>query len=320
MKSVAVFLAIALAGCAIGTVQHSKTLYVHAQEAANAGHDAEAILYWKEVIEQTTSEIKDGKFLMTNYFLRASSYFELGNWDKGFEDLKQVHPGELREEELWIYPLYAILMGDYYSQQGMTSVGENFYQSVLNKSTWKSSPIYLLALERHINNAIKTTESRAAGRPDAEKMRTAGFEDLRKETVKYTQDFPFSAIPHFLLADLLLKTARPDESLEQYLAAIELGLPTSDLQESAEFQIATLIADYPISPGMKALLLRKAGQFWTQPPAASIFHAGQNSVQKIVLENRVDLPEEIKSDPESRIRYLAVSKEGKLKIILWEKF
>jgi tetratricopeptide (TPR) repeat protein len=315
----ALVLIVVLAGCSIGTVQNSKSLYIHAQGAANAGHDAEAIVYWKKVIEQTSGEIKEGKYLTTNYFLRASAYFELGNWDKGFEDLKQVHPGELQDEEMWIYPLYAILMGDYYSQQGMASVGENFYQSVLNKSTLKSSPIYLLALERHINNAIKTTESRAAGRPDAEKIRTVGFEELRKEAVKYTENFPFSAIPHFLLGDLLLKTGRSDESLEQFLASIELGLPTSDLQESAEFQIATLIADYPISPAMKAVLLRKAPQLWNQPPAQSIFHAEENSVQKILLESGIDVPEEIKSEPESRIRFLAVSKEGRLKIILWEK-
>src|SRR3990172_256078 len=128
------FALLALTACSLHRVETSKTLYEQARAAEEQGHDLQAILYWKALAGRATSEIDAGHYPTTNYFLRASANFELGFWDQGYEDLKQVQPESLSEEEFWIYPLYAVLMGDYYSAKNMTSVAQNFYQSVLKKS------------------------------------------------------------------------------------------------------------------------------------------------------------------------------------------
>src|SRR5262245_19652117 len=111
---------ILLSGCAHQKVETSKTIYENARAAQAENNEVQAIADWKAVVEIATREIEHEKYLTSNYFLRASAYFELGEWEKGFEDLKNVQPESLSEQEYWIYPLYAVLMGDYYSQRNMT--------------------------------------------------------------------------------------------------------------------------------------------------------------------------------------------------------
>src|ERR1051325_10589751 len=245
------FLSFLLSACSIHQVETSKVAYLKAQEAEASGRDAEAILYWKKVRDLASNEIQHNHYLDTNYFLRASAYSELQQWDLAFADLKQIQSDQLGEAEAWIYPNYCVLLGDYYSHQNMTSVAENFYQAVLKKSTWKSSPIYLLALERHINNSIKAIEKEAAGRADHEKFRNGEFQDLQKQIEKYLQDSPSSAVAHFLLADLLLKQSKSDAALQHFLAALDFGLPTANLQRSAEFELADLLAAHAPAAEMK---------------------------------------------------------------------
>src|SRR5262245_31405832 len=120
-----------ICGCAIHKVETSKSYYESARQAQAEGKDVEATIYWKAIITQADEQIQAGKYLQTNYFLRASAYFELGEWEKGFADLKQVHPEELRSEELWIYPLYAVMLGDYNSQNTIMGFRENLVLSEL---------------------------------------------------------------------------------------------------------------------------------------------------------------------------------------------
>src|SRR5439155_25638454 len=126
-------------------------------------------------------------------------------------------------------------------------LAENFYQAVLKKSTSKSSPIYLLALERHINNSIKAVEMEAARHKDPDKFRIAAYEDLQGEVAKFLEDSPAGGVPHFLLADLLVKQGKEEKALEHFLAALDFGLPTSDLKKSAEFELADLLSHHPVS-------------------------------------------------------------------------
>ncbi len=315
-RCLAILLLLAVTACAIKKVETSKSLYQRAREAQEAGQDLEAVVYWKALLNQVNGEIEKGNYLQTNYFLRATAHFELGEWDSGFEDLKQVQPQTLRSEEFWIYPLYLVLMGDYYAQQNMTSVAENFYQSVLKKSTWKTSPVYLLAMERRINNSILRIESTAKKRPDRDKFRQKEFEDLAKETSKLTEELPFDSIPHFLHADLLLKTGNAEESLEHLMAALEMGLPTHDLQKSAEFEIAALLSEHEISTELKSILLQKASQWWGAPDTESILQAGESSMEWM-MQQEVSAPSEVEN--QAQVRYLAVAREGKLKILAWEK-
>lgn len=315
---IAVLLVVAICGCSIKKVETSKSLYQHAREAQEAGEDVGAVVYWKALLTQANGEIEEGNYLQTNYFLRATAHFELGNWDAGFEDLKQVQPAALRSEEFWIYPLYLVLMGDYYARQHMASVADNFYESVLKKSTWKTSPVYLLAMERRINNSIRRIESAAGKRTDSEKFRQKEFEDLAKEASKLTVEFPFESIPHFLLADLLLKTGNAEESLEHFLAALEMGLPTHDLQRSAEFEIATLLSEHEISAELKSVLLQKASRWWGASDKGSIFSTGENSMEWM-LQQELSVRPEPSVEDQIKVRYLAVAREGKLKILAWEK-
>jgi hypothetical protein len=189
---------------------------------------------------------------------------------------------------------------------------------VLKKSSYKTSPIYLLALERHTNNSIKSIELQAQRREDGEKFKQKEYDDLVDDLKKQVEDFPFQSVSHFLLADLLLKAGRAEESLEQFLASLEMGLPTSDLQKSAEFEIATLLSSYEISPALKSVLLRKAAQWWGEPEGASIFHAGEDTLGWI--RQQQGTPEASTGlDGETRVRYLAVRSAEKWKILVWEK-
>lgn len=304
-------------GCSINKVETSKALYEQARQAQAKGNDLEAVLYWKSLLQQSEKEMKAGKYVTTNQFLHASAYFELGQWDRGFPELKQLEPDQLRSEELWIYPLYLILLGDYYSQNQMPSVAEHFYESILKKSSFKTSSVYLLALERKINNRIKFVAFQAEKEKDPEKFKRKEYETLAKEVEKYLEEFPFSSVPHFLLADLLLKTGYSDEALEHCIAALELNLPTADLRQSAEFEIATLLSDYPVSPRLKSVLLKRASEWWENPDHGSIFQAGENNAEWISQQLGRDL-QELKLDPGAKVRYLALSREGKLKILIWE--
>ncbi len=317
-RLIAALVVLSLCSCSVKKVETSKSLYQQARQAQEAGQDLEAVVYWKALLNQANSEIEKGHYLQTNYFLRASAHFELGEWEDGFEDLKQLQPQSLRSEEFWIYPLYLVMMGDTYSRQQMTSVAANFYESVLKKSTWKSSPVYLLAMERRINNSIRRIESAARKRTDPAKFRQKEFEDLAKETEKLTEEFPFNSIPHFLFADLLLKTGNPEESLEHFLAALEMGLPTHDLQRSAEFEIATLLSAYEVSTELKSVLLDKASRWWGKPDSGSILQTGENSMEWM-LQQELSVMPGTANEQEAKVRYLAVIREGKLKILAWEK-
>ncbi len=315
---IAVLLLVSLSACAIKKVETSKSLYQRAREAQEAGQDLEAVVYWKALLSQANHEIEKGHYLQTNYFLRATAHFELGEWDHGFEDLKQIQLQTLQSEEFWIYPLYLVMMGDYYARQQMTSVAENFYQSVLKKSAWKTSPVYLLAMERRINNSILRIESAAKKQSDPEKFRQKEFEDLAKETSKLTEELPFDSIPHFLHADLLLKTGNAEESLEHFLAALEMGLPTPDLEKSAEFEIVTLLSDHEISTELKSILLQKASRWWGAADNGSMLQAGENTMQWM-LQQEMSASVEHPVEDQVKVRYLAVAREGKLKILAWEK-
>lgn len=318
MRKIAVILLLLLPACAIHQIETSKVAYLKAQAAENSGHDADAILYWKKVRDLASREIQAGHYADTNHFLRASAYLQLGEWDLAFEDLKQVHPNVLSDQEAWIYPDYCVLVGDFYSHQNMTSVAENFYQAVLKKSTWKSSPVYLLALERHVNNSVKAIETEAAHRQNAEKFRITEYEDLQKDVQKYLEDSPFNSVPHYLLGDLLLKEGRAEDALQHFLAALDFGLPTADLKSSAEFELADLLTQHEISSEMKSTLLKKAANWWTNPESDSIFRTGENTLQWLV-DQKVELPEPVKDDANSSVRYLAVNDHGTLRILIWEK-
>lgn len=304
-------------GCSVNKVETSKAIYEQARHAQARGDDLQAVLYWKSLLQQSEKEMKAGKYVTTNRFLHASAYFELGQWDRGFPELKQLQPDELRSEELWIYPLYLILLGDYYSQNQMPSVAEHFYESILKKSSFKTSSVYLLALERKINNRIKFVVFQAEKEKDPEKFKTKEYETLAKEAEKYLEEFPFSSVPHFLLADLLLKTGQPDEALEHCIAALELNLPTADLRQSAEFTIASLLSEYPVSPRLKTVLLKRASEWWGDPNGISIFRAGENNAEWIGEQMGRNL-QDLKLEPGAKVRYLALSREGKLKILIWE--
>src|SRR5207249_402510 len=147
----------------------------------------------------------------SNYFLRASAYFELGMADEGFQDLKNVQPETLDERQVWMVPLYSVLMGDYYSRRDMTSIARDFYQSVLKKSSYKNSPVYFLAMERDINNSIKAINAKATAQADPEMWQAAQFLGLAGDLRKYLEDNPFNSVARFLLGDLYLKLKSPDE-------------------------------------------------------------------------------------------------------------
>ena len=317
-KAALLILLLLVSGCAIKRVETSKTIYQHARQAQEAANDLQATLYWKALLEQTTKEIEAGHYPVTNYFLRASAHFELGEWDHGFEDLKQVQPQGLSSGEFWIYPLYSILMGDYYAQQQMTAVAGNFYQSVLRKSTYKASPVYLLALERHMNNLIKAVEFQAKDRVDGEKFKQKEYEGLVKDLMKYVEEFPHSSVPHFLLGDLMLKMGRANDAMEHLLAALEMTLPTVDLRRSAEFEIATLLSSHQVSPELKTVLLRKARQWWGKENNGSIFRFGENTLEWVRRQDsRSEIPPEMR--PDQKVSYLAVSRGNEWKILVWEK-
>jgi len=307
-----------LSACSIHQVETSKVAYLKAQQAEDSGRDAEAILYWKKVRDLASAEIQRNHYPDTNNFLQASAYVALEQWDLAFEDLKRIQADQLRSEEAWIFPNYCVLLGDYYSHQNMTAVAENFYQAVLKKSTWKSSPIYLLALERHINNSIKAIEKEAPRQKDPDKFRGAAYEDLQGDVAKLLEDSPSGSVPHFLLADLLLKQGKQEQALEHFLVALDFGLPTSDLKKSAEFELADLLSHHPVSPEIKGALLDKAAVWWKNQEPDSIFRTGQNTVRWLI-EQKAQLPGELNDSIDSNVRYLAISDHGTLKVLIWEK-
>lgn len=307
-----ILLAVVLSSCAVHKVESSKSLYLQAREAQESGEDLRAVADWKALVEQCDREIAAGHFLSTNYFMRATALLELGRWDASFEDLKQIHPEELQEEELWIYPLYAVLMGDYYSHRGMTSVAANFYQSVLKKSALKSSSVYELAVERNANNSIKSIELAAEGKPDAEKFRQKEYEDLAKDLEKYTEENPFAGVSHFLLSDLYMKTGRSADALEHLLTSIELGLPTRDLQRSAEFEMANLLSGSPPPPArLVSAILERAAHLWSATDPDALLIAGQNSADWMRQRGAA-------IEGNGSMRYLAVRKGENLNFLIWE--
>lgn len=313
MKRFAVALALLLAGCAIHKVGTSKSLYTAAVQAQETGNDLEAVASWKALAAQADREIAAGHYLSTNYFMRATARMELGLWDEGFADLKMIEPGALREEEYWIYPLYLVLQGDYYAQNNMTSVASNFYQSVLKKSSYKSSSVYLLALERDINNTIKSIELQAAGEPDPGKYRRKGYEDLSKDVQKYLEEYPYSSVPHYLMADLLAKIGTNNAAVEHLIAALELGLPSQDLQKSAEFLLATIAADSSLQGPLKTTLLRKAQTWWSKTENDSLLRAGENEAAWLHQQDPT-FP-----STTGTVRWLGVARDGgMMKLLLWE--
>jgi hypothetical protein len=309
---------ILIAACAVRKVETAKTIYLEARQAQEQGEDLKAIAAWKVAAEQAGKEIENGSYPNTNRMIRASSYVELGEWDRAFEDLKEIKVDELRDEELWIYPMHAILMGDYYAQQNMNSVAENFYQSILKKSSLKTSSIYLLALERHVNNSINLIQHNAASAQDAEKFKNKEYENLAKEIEKFVEESPQSSVPHYLYADIESKLGEGSLALEHFLAAVEMGLPTKDLNQSAQFEIAEILTNYEISPLLRSTILRRAQKWWPGENSG-LLRAGEESSEWLMQQSFVHRPEDLKSSAQNRVRYLAISDGSKLKILLWEK-
>jgi hypothetical protein len=318
VKRFLILLLIFVAACAVRKVETAKTIYLEARQAQEQGEDLEAIPAWKAAAEQAGKEIQNGSYPNTNRIIRASAYVELGEWDRAFEDLKEIKIDELRDEELWIYPMYAILMGDYYAQQNMNSVAENFYQSILKKSSFKTSSIYLLALERHVNNSIELIQQHAATTQDPEKFKNKEYETLAKEIEKFVEESPQSSVPHYLLADIKAKLGENNLALEHFLAAVEMGLPTKDLNQSAQFEIATILTNYEISPLLRSTILRRAQRWWPGEDSG-LLRAGEESAEWLLQQSFVHSPEDLKSSAGNRVRYLAISDGSKLKILLWEK-
>jgi hypothetical protein len=313
MKRIAAVLLLLVAvGCSVRRLESSKAYYAQARAAQEAGNDLQAVLYWKQVQAAADREIAAGHFLATNYFLRSSAYIELGDWEKGFADLKQISPDSLSNEELWIYPLCSVLTGDAYAQKNMPMVAAGFYQSVLKKSNLKASSVYMLALERQVNNSIRMINNAAGSQKDPEGWKTKQYADLSKDLQKYIEDYPFSSVPHFLMGDLYLKQHKADEALQYILASLEMGLPTQDLKRSAEFEIVSLLSDYTISDPLKATLLGRAQEWWKE---GSLLTAGENTVGWAQQQEGFvsQFP------PAARIRYLGVLHEGKTRILAWEK-
>lgn len=315
-----------LPACAIHKVETAKSLYTVARQAQQSGDDMTAAIQWKAVVDVAGREIAAGHYLNTNHFLRASANLELNRWDEAFADLKSVQVESLTEQEFWIHPLYAILMGDYYSHNSMNSVADGFYESVLKKSAWKTSPAYLLALERKINNSIRMIERQATREEDAGKYRMKEYGTLISDLQKYVEDHPSAAVPHFLLSDLLQKTGKTELSLEHLLAAFEMGLPTRDLQRSAEYQFASLLAAEPpggvpaSSAALKTTLLRKASGWWARPGNESVLRAGEGGLGSIDPQIRRPEALDSASRPDLRIRYLAVvDSGGQWEIVAWEE-
>jgi tetratricopeptide (TPR) repeat protein len=318
-RALAILSIVAVAACAVKKVETAKSLYLQARSSQEKGEDLVAIANWKAVVDQAGKELENGNYPNTNRIIRASALVELNEWDRAFEDLKGIKAEELRDEELWIYPMYSILMGDYFAHQGMLSVAENFYQSILKKSALKSSSVYLLALERHVNNSIAVIQRRASSKEDPEKFKSKEYEGLTKEVEKYVEEFPGGSVPHFLMADLLWKQKQMDEATEHLIAALELGLPTKDLQRSAEFEIASILTNYEISPALRPAILNRAQNWWSDEQSESLFRAGENTADWLSKQEFVRTPADLKADASTRVRYLALWTEQKLKILLWEK-
>ncbi len=152
------------------------------------------------------------------------------------------------------------------------------------------------------------------------KLRQKEYEDLVKEVTKYAEDFPFQSVPHFLLGDLLFKLELPDASLEHFLACLELGLPTRDLLQSAEYELASLLSQYQVAPHLNATLLSKASEWWKSDGASSFFQAGENSFEWLKQQQVAhDFSRNLEDAGSARIRYLAVKNAERFKILAWEK-
>lgn len=318
MKRFLILPLILISACAVHKVETAKTIYLQARQSQEQGEDLKAISEWKAAADQAGKEIENGSYANTNRMIRASSYVELGEWDLAFEDLKEIQIAELRDEEAWIYPMQAILLGDYYSQQNMNAVAENFYQSILKKSSLKSSSLYLLALERHVNNSIALIQQHAATAQGPEKFKNKEYETLAKEIEKFVEESPQSSVPHYLLADIEWKLGEGNLALEHFLAAVEMGLPTKDLNRSAQFEIAAILTNYEISPLLRSTILKR-GQSWWAGEDSGLLRAGEESTEWLMQQSFVHTPEDLKSSADNRVRYLAISDGSKLKILLWER-
>lgn len=310
-----VFLSIGL-GCAAHQVETSKAIYEKARFAQDSGNDLEAIGYWKKLVEITSGEIEKDHHPGTNRFMRAVGKLELGMREEALGDLKELNALALRKEEYWIDPLYAVLMGDYYTVQGMYAVAEDMYQSVLKKSSLKSSVVYMIALERYINNSIRKVEQNCLRQPDPDKCRTKEYERMEKEMRKFVEEFPFSGISHMLLADLLMKTGNAEESLEHLLVSVDLGLPGHDLQSSVEFQIAMILKNHGVPSSLKKVLLEKAVQWWSRPSNDHILEAGDESGAWLIQESGLA---DIDQEENIQVRYLGIRTDGKLEVLVWER-
>jgi hypothetical protein len=305
-----------LLSCAANRIETNKSVYQQAREAQETGDDLKATLYWKELLARSEKELASGSNVSTNSFMRASALFELGRWEDGFSALKDVHPEALSEEEMWIYPLYTVLMGDYYSQKKMTSVADDFYQSVLKKSSLKMSPVYMLALERMVNNSILRINSEARTRPDPEAWKSKQYQDLQSDVQKVILESPGNGVPHFLMGDLLAKTGRTDDSMQHLIASLDLGLPTHDLKQDAEYELAGQLSVHGASEEWKSAFLESAIRWWGSPTASSVFQAGENSVK---WAKESGLVVDATLQPDVMIRYVAIKRQDGLRIVVWDR-
>lgn len=314
--AVRLLLPLVLMSCAANRIETHKSIYQQAREAQESGDDLQATLYWKELLTQSEKELAAGSNVSTNSFMKASALFELGRWEDGFSALKDVHPESLSEEEMWIYPLYTVLMGDYYSQKKMTSVADDFYQSVLKKSSLKMSPVYMLALERMVNNSILRINSEAKQHSDPDVWKSKQYQDLQSDVQKVILESPANGVPHFLMGDLLAKTGRTDDSMQHLIASLDLGLPTHDLKQDAEYELATQLADHGAAEEWKPAFLESAIRWWSGPAASSVFQAGENSVK---WARESGLTGEPALDPDVMIRYVAIKRQNGLQIVVWDR-
>jgi len=302
--------------CAANKIETHKSIYQQAREAQEAGDDLNATLYWKELLARSEKELAAGSNVSTYSFMKASALFELGRWEEGFSALKDVHPESLSEEEMWMYPLYTVLMGDYYSQKKMTSVADDFYQSVLKKSSLKMSPVYTLALERMVNNSVLRINSEAKTHSDADGWKAKQYQDLQSDVQKVILEFPANGVPHFLMGDLLAKTGQTNDSMQHLIASLDLGLPTHDLKQDAEYELATQLSEHGAAEEWKPAFLESAIRWWSAPAASSVFQAGENSVK---WARASGLTGDAALDPDVMIRYVAIKRQNGLQIVVWDR-
>jgi hypothetical protein len=97
---------------------------------------------------------------------------------------------------------------------------------------------------------------------------------------------------------------------------MELGLPSKDLVHSAEFLIASVLSSQPVDDPIKSVILGKAQGWWSGSQPESIFRAGENQagwLRQFDPAFSADVP------GSDSVRYLAVSRAGGMKVLLWER-